>query len=47
MKIAITGAARFIGRNLVSALAALGHDVLAIDNEFRGSFNSLGEKKKN
>ena len=45
MKIAITGAAGFIGRNLVSALAALGHDVLAIDNEFRGSFNSLGEKK--
>ena len=45
MKIAITGAAGFIGRNLVSALAEQGHDLLAIDNEFRGSFNSLGEKK--
>ena len=45
MKIAITGAAGFIGRNLVSVLAEQKHTVLAIDNEFRASFESLKEKR--
>ena len=45
MKIAITGAAGFIGRNLVSVLAEQKHTVLAIDNEFRASFESLKAKR--
>lgn len=41
MRIAITGAAGFIGRALAGLLAEQGHDVLALDNNFRGHLTTL------
>ena len=34
MKIIVTGAAGFIGSNLVDQLLAIGHEVIVIDNEY-------------
>jgi nucleoside-diphosphate-sugar epimerase len=36
MRIAITGAAGFIGRSLAERLARRGHEIVALDNNFRG-----------
>ena len=41
MKILITGAGGFIGRDLTKAIASDGHEVLALDNNFRGSLDTL------
>ena len=41
MKILITGAGGFIGRNLTKAIASDGHEVLALDNNSRGSLDTL------
>src|SRR3989344_277443 len=43
MKILVTGGAGFIGSNLSVALAKKGHEVVAFDNMFLGSENSLEE----
>lgn len=43
MKIAITGAGGFIGRALSHRLAVEGHEVLALDNDFRGALASIAE----
>ena len=43
MRIAITGAGGFIGRSLALHLAGEGHEVLALDNDFRGSLGSIAE----
>lgn len=43
MRIAVTGAGGFIGRALVKRLLEQGHEVLALDNDFRGSLASLPE----
>ena len=43
MKIAITGAGGFIGRSLSSRLAVEGHEILALDNDFRGALASIAE----
>ena len=41
MRIAITGAAGFIGRALTAHLAERGHEVLALDNNYRGNLASV------
>jgi nucleoside-diphosphate-sugar epimerase len=41
MRIAITGAAGFIGRALALRLAQQGHDILALDNNYRGNLASI------
>lgn len=43
MKIAVTGAGGFIGRALSARLAGQGHEVLALDNDFRGALRSIPE----
>ena len=43
-RILITGGAGFIGRNLVNALHK-SNDIIILDNEFRGSFEKLNNKK--
>jgi nucleoside-diphosphate-sugar epimerase len=45
MKILVTGAGGFIGRNLVASLAEKGHEILAVDNDLRGSLKTLPERK--
>ena len=43
MRIAITGAGGFVGRSLTRRLVEQGHEVLALDNDFRGSLESVGK----
>ncbi len=43
MRIAITGAGGFVGRSLTLRLAQRGHEILALDNDFRGSLGSVPE----
>lgn len=47
MRILVTGAAGFIGSNLVSALLARGHAVVAFDNLSQGSLMNLAEVADN
>lgn len=44
MRIAITGAAGFIGRSLTLRLAAAGHEVLALDSNVRGNLDLLPDR---
>ena len=41
----ITGAGGFIGRNLTRSIASDGHEVLALDNNFRGSLDTVNKIK--
>jgi UDP-glucose 4-epimerase len=41
MRIAITGAGGFLGRALTAHLAERGHEVLALDNNYRGNLASV------
>ena len=41
MKIAITGAGGFIGRSLAHRLADQDHQILALDNDFRGALDTI------
>ena len=43
MRIVVTGAGGFIGRALCSRLAGQGHEILALDNNFRGALSSISE----
>lgn len=43
MRIVVTGAGGFIGRALCSRLAGQGHEILALDNDFRGALSSISE----
>jgi len=44
-KVLVTGGAGFIGSNLVNRLVQNSKDVVIFDNEFRGSFNNISDKK--
>lgn len=46
MKIAVTGAAGFIGSHLCDALLAKGHDVIGVDNLCIGSMNHVADALK-
>ena len=41
MKIVITGAGGFLGRALACSLAAKNHQIVALDNDFRGNLDSI------
>lgn len=41
----VTGGAGFIGSHLVDRLLKLGHHVICMDNEFRGTFRNLNKRK--
>ena len=41
MKFAVTGGAGFIGSHLVKHLVSLGHDVIVVDNLYRGRLSNL------
>lgn len=46
MKILVTGAGGFIGRHLAALLASKGHEILAVDNDLRGSLASIEPNPK-
>ena len=46
-KIAVTGGAGMIGSNLVKRLAGMGHDIIVIDNLWRGKLDYLKDEKGN
>ena len=44
MRILVTGAAGMIGSNLSKELLKLGHEVIGIDNLWRGSLDNLEDQ---
>ena len=45
MNFAVTGGAGFIGNHITKHLVSEGHDVLVIDNLFRGKLSNLEDVK--